>query len=329
MGRPILLHTLESLLETDGAQDLEIFVVGRITDQKVLNAIREIVSAHKQIHHLEVSFETGDSSRKKNAGAEASHGDVIAFLDDDVVVDSKWPVYMREAFADPSVGLASGPSLIPDDISLIGRLAGLTLSSRAAGYVADRYKQGGDPSVRPIPWSRLIGCNMAYRREAFQKMGGFDPAFWPGEEMIASYQTVQMGFKLVFVPLAHVYHYPRQSLRKFWKQMYGYGATRIRLIRGGVEFEPTTIVPALWVASLLVLGVGSFFSRWFVYGLLLDLLLYCAVAAFITTETVLQTRKLKDALIALMIPVMHLSYGLAEWLEFFFPNKDLSEGHLR
>jgi len=26
-----------------------------------------------------------------------------------------------------------------------------------------------------------------------------------------------------------------------------------------------------------------------------------------------------------MIPVMHLSYGLAEWFEFFRPNRDLSE----
>ena len=42
-------------------------------------------------------------------------------------------------------------------------MAGLALASRAAGYVADRYRQGED-EVRPINWSRIIGCNAAYRR---------------------------------------------------------------------------------------------------------------------------------------------------------------------
>ena len=90
---------------------------------------------------------------------------------------------------------------------------------------------------------------MAYRKKVIEEIGAFDPAFWPGEEMIAAFKTEQRGYVLLFNSDAYVYHYPRQSLGRFWKQIWGYGATRIRLIRAGTEIEPTTIVPGLWVLS--------------------------------------------------------------------------------
>ena len=324
LGRPILVRTLESLAASQGFDSVEVLVVGVVPDGPVLRSVQELSQQHPQIHHLPVSFPKGDSSEKKNAGFRAARSDIVAFLDDDVLVAPDWPLLILEPFHDASVGLISGPSLIPDDINTMGRMAGLALASRAAGYVADRYRKGQD-EIRPINWSRIIGCNAAYRRKAFEGMGFFDPTFYPGEEMIASYKTEKLGWKLMFTPRAYVYHYPRQSAARFWKQMWGYGATRIRLFRGGVEFEPATIVPMLWVASLLVLGLASIFSEIARWLLLLDIGLYALADLLVTLEMVLETRRAKDALLLLLIPLMHISYGLAEWTEFFRPNKDLSE----
>lgn len=324
MGRPILIQTLESLVRSEGFDSLEIVVAGRVAEGPVLVALDKLVEQHPSIVHLPVSFASGDSSEKKNAGFKASRADIVAFLDDDVVVAKDWPLRMRETFDDPSVGLVSGPSLVPDDISPMAHLAGVALASKAAGYVSSRYLQG-NPEPRRITWSRIIGCNMAYRRPVLEEVGLFDPAFWPGEEMIASFRAMKKGHVLMFNPKAYVYHYPRESLGRFWKQIYGYGATRIRLLRGGCDLEPTTLVPGVWVLSLVVLGVGAFFSNVFLWLLLLNLLLYLLADAWITWSKFRETRRAVDLLLFFLVPVMHLSYGVAEWVELFRPGRDLSE----
>ncbi|MDD2237230.1 MAG: glycosyltransferase [Kiritimatiellae bacterium] len=324
LGRPILRQTLDSILAAQGADNLEILVVGHIEDTEVLRHLEALASRHPALTHFPVSFPSGDSSRKKNLGAEKSRAEIIAFLDDDVVIAPDWPARILEAFADPHVGLVSGPSLVPPDVTLFARLAGLALTSRAAGYVSERYRADSAHN-RPVTWSRIIGCNAAYRASVFREMGGFPPEFYPGEEMIAAWRTQQLGHRLLFLPAAWVYHYPRQSARRFWRQIWGYGATRIRLKRAGVEFEWAPLVPACWVLSLAILGLGALLHPLFALLLALDLALYALADTLITVETARQTRRFSDLLLFPVIPIMHLSYGLAEWYEFFRPNRDFGD----
>lgn len=323
LGRPILVDTLKSLLAAQGVDRIEIIVAGKIADAAVAAQVRSLCEQHPRIRHLEVAFASGDSSRKKNAGAEVSLAPLVAFIDDDVIVAKDWPLRIVEPFSDPAVGLVSGPSLVPDDLPLMARLAGVTLASKAAGYVAQRYVQG-QPSAREVRWSFLIGCNMAFRKSVLDSLGGFDPAFWPGEEMIASFRATRDGHKLVFHPQAYLYHYPRASLRGYLKQIYGYGATRIRLLRAGVEFEPTTLIPALWVLSLVVLGAGAPWCCYCVWLLVAGLAVYLLAALAITADKVRETRKWRDVLMFPLVPLTHLSYGIAEWVEIFRPGRDLS-----
>jgi len=324
MGREILIRTLESLASAEGFEGIEVIVAGRIPNPGIAERLTEFCGRHDQVQHLDIQFETGDSSRKKNEGAAVAKAPLIAFLDDDVVVVQDWPKRIVEPFEDSAVGLASGPSLVPDDINRMGRLAGLALSSRAAGYVAERYRQN---QARPysIDWDRVIGCNAVYRREAFEQMGGFPANFYPGEEMMAAFRTEMAGWTLMFVPAAWVKHYPRQSLCRFGRQMWGYGATRIRLFRGGVSFNLLPLVPGIWVGGTLLLILLSFIFSWARGLLLLDLGLYAAMALAVTMETLFQTRKWADGCLWLMIPWMHLAYGIAEWVEIFRPGRDFSE----
>ncbi len=324
LGRPILIQTLESLLRAQAAERLEILVVGRLDDPRVAGAVRALQRCHPAIRHLPVAFAAGDSSEKKNAGWRAARADCIAFLDDDVVVAPDWPARIREPFDQPGVGLVSGPGLVPDDLPLAARLAGCALSSWAAGYVAARYLSG-PPRPRPARWSALIGCNMAYRRPVLEAIGGFDPAFWPGEEMIAAYRATRGGHQLVFHPAAVVRHYPRSSPGRFARQMFGYGATRIRLMRAGVEIEPTTLFPAAWVLGLAVLLGAAPFHRGAAALLGAALALYAAGCLAAATAAAWRSRQWRDLLVVFLIPLMHAGYGVGQWVELLRPNTDLSE----
>jgi len=322
LGRESLLETLESLRALAEFPRLEIIVCGRIRDEDVLRRVAELCAEHENLIHLPVEFETGDSSRKKNAGAEKARASLVAFLDDDVIVSRQWVEKIVSPFAEDDVGLVSGPGLIPPDTRGFARLAGMTLQSLAAGYVAGRYS-GGRGEPRRIRWSQIIGCNMVYRAAVLREIGGFDPRFWPGEEMIAAYRT-QQKYRIVFHPEAVVYHRPRGTVRGFWRQMWGYGATRIRLIRGGAPVEWSTLFPMGWVASLAVLIPAALVSRLAACFLALECILYLTGDVAVTAIKVVQTRCPANVGIFLTVPLMHLAYGLAEWCEFFFPNRDLS-----
>jgi len=324
LGRPILLKTLDSLIRAEGFDRLEILIAGRLPDDAVRAGVLERLRGHANIRHLDVSFPRGDSSNKKNAGWRAARAELVAFIDDDVVVASDWPAQIIAPFIAPAVGLVSGPSLIPHDLPRLARWAGWTLASPAAGYVAKRYL-AGDAAPRPVAWSRLIGCNMAFRRAVLEKIGGFETAFWPGEEMIAAFRATRGGARLVFNPGAALRHYPRATLRSFGRQVRGYGATRIRLVRAGVECELAPLVPGIALALGLLLVVAGWWwpmaRETLLFGAALYLL-FCLAAA---GAVIRQTRRGGDWPVALLIPWMHLNYALAQWTEFFHPNRDLSQ----
>jgi cellulose synthase/poly-beta-1,6-N-acetylglucosamine synthase-like glycosyltransferase len=324
MGRPILIRTVESLLAT-GFEALEILVCGKIPDAEVEAKLKALVERDARVEHFSIQYLDGDSSRKKNFGAEKARADVVAFIDDDVVVAPDWPGLVLEAFEDESVGLISGPSLVPDDINYSGRLAGLALSSGAAGYVAERYLKGGSEK-RMVDWDRIIGCNAAYRKSVFEAIGGFPSEFYPGEEMIAAFRAEKIEeAKLVFIPDAWVYHYPRQSVRRFCRQMWTYGATRIRLIRAGVEYSTMNLVPAFFVLALVALPVVSVFwgLAWWLWVFVV--VSYAAASLYFALCVVFRSKKVSDIGVWWTIVIMHICYGAAEWYEFFLPNKDWSE----
>lgn len=324
LGRTTLVRTLESLVAARTSEQVEIIVVGTIRDASVEQAVKGILSKHPYARWLSFSFASGDSSQKKNAGFREARAPIVAFLDDDVIVAEDWPERILEPFTDTKVGLVSGPGLVPDELPWMAHLAGAALSSKAAGYVAQRYRTA-DARPYPVKWSRLIGCNMAYRRNVLEEIGLFDPDFWPGEEMLAAYRATSRGYLLIFHPQARVYHFPRQTLMRFLRQMFGYGATRIRLIRAGVEFEPTTVVPMLWVLSLVILIPWSLIHAMGRWLLAANLLLYGLADLYTALDKFIETRRFRDWGLLGLIPLMHVAYGIGAWVEFFRPNRDLSE----
>jgi hypothetical protein len=68
------------------------------------------------------------------------------------------------------------------------------------------------------------GCNMAFRREVLECIGGFDARFRiAGDDVDACWRLTERGFRIGFSPAAMVWHHRRPSLRAFWKQQRGYG----------------------------------------------------------------------------------------------------------
>ena len=334
MGRETVLRTVASLEACDGAETLDICVAGKVPDGPVAEGLRDACRCWNNLRWEQVSFPVGDSSEKKNHGVRCTRGELVAFLDDDVVVDRGWAKAMQAVFDDPAVGLASGPSLVPEDVGSSARRAGLALSSAAAGFVAERYRKNATAPY-DVDFDRIIGCNAAYRRKAFEGMGGFPADFYPGEEMIAAWRTARAGWTLRFVPGAKAWHYPRADAKRFWRQIWTYGATRVRLFRGGVRTHWAPFAPAAWVASSAFIALAAL-AGWLLpappvvwkaalAALAAETAAYAAVVVRAAAGVVKETGERKDFAVWAWIVEMHLAYGLGAWAEIFRPGKDFSE----
>ncbi|MBP7274826.1 MAG: glycosyltransferase, partial [Kiritimatiellae bacterium] len=304
-----------------GSEAIEIIVAGDWVSGPDTAELDRFLAHHPRIRHLRVSYDRGDSSRKKNAGWEAASSDVIAFMDDDVRVPPEWIGRIRACFTSPDVGIASGPGLVPEDLPLIPWLAGHALASPAAGYASRRYR-ADDAPPRPAPWSAIIGCNMAFRREVLEQIGGFSPDFWPGEEMRAAHEAVhERGWTLMFDPGAGLWHYPRPTLRGFGRQMFTYGATRIRLLRAGAAWEWTPLLPAAGLETMFWLALASL---WFpiVRPIAVGLAAVYALALIVFALGKIRECGARAVELPPMMAYMHLSYALGAWSEILRPGRD-------
>jgi GT2 family glycosyltransferase len=155
-------------------------------------------------------------TRQRNRGVELTRGDVVTFLDDDVVLDHGYLEAVAARFiADPEVGGVEGTIAHP---GLRGRrrignaLRGLLLMDNVGRR---RVKRSGAVAYDPAPagFRRvdcLSGCNMSFRRAVFDRFR-FDEwydGYGLGEDLDFSYRVSRV-WPLVQTPAARLEH--RQS----------------------------------------------------------------------------------------------------------------------
>src|ERR1019366_2080068 len=72
--------------------------------------------------------------------------------------------------------------------------------------------------------------NLAFRREAFNAVGGFDEAFTYGSDVDFSWRLTDAGYRLSSVPDAIIRH-DWGTRRRQLRRSYVYGKARVRLYR--------------------------------------------------------------------------------------------------
>jgi GT2 family glycosyltransferase/peptidoglycan/xylan/chitin deacetylase (PgdA/CDA1 family) len=139
-----------------------------------------------------------------NAGARASKGELIVFLDDDMEAD---PGLLEEhgRCHDEGADVALG------DLPLNPRSPRDLISWGVGLWARDRRDRLAAPGAE-IGLGDLLTGQMSISRAAYDAVGGFDPSFtreglFGGEDIDFGYRLLKAGYRIVFNPAAISYQY--------------------------------------------------------------------------------------------------------------------------
>ena len=173
--------------------------------------------------------------------AEAS-GDLLLFLDDDVIV----PPLMLHRLVElarnhPEASVFGGPNTTPPGSAYFQRVQGAVLASIVtSGPVRRRY---GHHPPGPADERFFTLCNMAMRRDS---MRDFDPTLTGGEENHLLIGMSTQGLGMQYDPNLNVWHHRRASLSSFARQMFKYGSGRGQvMVRSPRHQRLEYLLPAL------------------------------------------------------------------------------------
>ena len=173
------------------------------------------------------------TSLARNRGFEEARGELILFVDDDVVVDRSWLVGAVGAFLDdPGIGAVTGP-IVPLELATLAQRLIEAYGGFGKGFTPRRFELARPPDDSPLfPFAAGqlgSGANMGFRREALRRVGGFDPALGGGtparggEDLSALVETILDGWAVAYEPRMLVRHHHHPSYARLRRVMLGYG----------------------------------------------------------------------------------------------------------
>lgn len=214
-GRPAYLKdALVPLLQQSfPSGKYEIIVV----DNKPTGEVRHIVQGLEQGRQRAIRCVEEPNvglTNARHAGAREALGEILVYVDDDVIVHAAWLEALLEPFADPQVGCVGGKIIAKWEVeppAWIEQFPKWYLG--LLDYGEDRKELTGEV---------VHGGNMAVRRSVLYEVGGFNPDLYGSRSLIwfigdgeggLQEKVYAAGYKVVYEPKAWVYHYiPRSHL---------------------------------------------------------------------------------------------------------------------
>ncbi len=228
---------------SDTLDALEPFVGKNISEVLVVDAsngaLDDIRLSHEWARWIDYAQPPGVGvtiAHQRNIGVRSATGDIIVFTDSGCLPENGWLDRLLAPMLDEGEFVSCGPA-------------------RAIGesvYSGGRWMPNTDKDYV----TEAATINLAFRREAFDAVGGFDESFGSAEDMDFTWRLADRGYRLRWVPDAVVQHDFGTPMRQV-RRAFFYGKGRCRLYRkhrhriaGSMDENSVPLINALFLLGL-------------------------------------------------------------------------------
>ena len=229
---------LESLANQE--QPYEVIIVDAGSTDRTVDIITEFT---KEFPVFQLLHCPGSRGKSRNFGVEHAKGEYVAFIDGDCIASAFWVRRLRKV-------------AVPTRV-VAGRSVPIGYWAFDLGRV-ELLRRGHDITY---PSSNLL-----YPREAFLRIGGFDPRFVTAEDIDLNFRAVEAGLEIHYTDRAVVYARSRASINSFLRQAFwnGYGRKQLTLKHGGIwtDYRFTRMLEGqihFWGMMRLAMAVFGYF----------------------------------------------------------------------
>ena len=229
-----LSDTLQALKPFVGQTLCEVLVVDASN-----GALDDIRLSHEWARWIDYAQPPGvrtTIAHQRNIGVRLAEGDIIVFTDSGCLPEDGWLERLLAPILEEGESVSCGPA----------RAIGTSVYSGVHWW--------GNADKDYVPMAPTI--NLAFRREAFEAVGGFDESFGSAEDIDFTWRLTDCGYRLRWVQDAVVQHdwgTPTRQLRRAF--FYGKGWSRLlrkhpHRIREAAKQNSVPMVYALFLLGL-------------------------------------------------------------------------------
>lgn len=286
------IDEVADLLESLAAQSARNFEVVIVEDGSTVPC-REAVDRYADALEVRYYFKPNEGrSIARNYGMERATGDYFIFFDSDCVIPADYFKKLNDMMARTPFDCFGGPDAADESFTTTQKAINHAMTS----FLTTGGIRGGKVRLEKFTPRTF---NMGFSRRVYKAVGGFREMF--SEDIDMSTRIRLAGFSIGLYPDLPVYHKRRVDFRKFLRQVYVFGMSRITLkLLYPDSLKAVHTLPAVFVLGVcLMVALSVVWSPWWLLPLGVYLLAIFVSALISTRSAVIACKAVPASLIQL------------------------------
>ncbi len=276
-----------------------------VVDDGSTDTTKAIVENHKNNLDLKYLFQQNKGpGAARNLGMENAKGDLLVFIDSDCTVPEDYIDNLTRHLENENLDAFGGPDTSHKDFSPFLKAVNYSMTS----FIGTGGTRGSKGKQLTKYYPRSF--NMGIKRGVFKKIGGMN-ALRHGQDMEFSNRIYTSGFKVAYFDDVKVYHKRRTNLKKFFKQIFNWGVTRINLGRIDHKMlKPIHFLPAIALIGFIISLILTFFLPFFVRIFLGESALLVLILVFACIQSAMKNKSFFVGLLSIITLLTQvIAYG--------------------
>jgi len=247
-------------------------------------------------------------AEKRDIGLKQSHGEYLAFIDDDAYPHPQWLSNAVSQFRKHSnIVAVGGPGITPHEDPSLSQYGGLVYESIVtSGKAKHRFVSKGQRERFTEDWPAY---NLIVKRRILLSVGGCNCTFYGGEDTFLCLKLISFG-KILYDPNVIVFHHRRPLFLGHLRQIYNIGMHRGFFFK---KFPKTSRKLFYVLPSILALGFIVLLTATLAFpklsSLFLIAFLFFLGLAMATVRN--KTNLYGKFIVSIGIILTHVTYGIA------------------